>query len=61
MTINSWQFGVRIGRFWSIDQIIGLKIASYSYITTKMEVEQRMELLKAIKEMMDANQGKDRL
>jgi hypothetical protein len=32
-----------------LDRIIGFKIATYRYITTEMEGEQMMELLKAIK------------
>jgi hypothetical protein len=44
--------------FDRLDQIIGFKIASYSYITIEMEGEHMLELLKAIKEMMDTNQAK---
>jgi hypothetical protein len=36
---------------------MGFKITSYSHIATEMEGEQMMELMKAIKEMMDANQA----
>jgi hypothetical protein len=35
--------------FHQLDRIIGFKVASYRYITTEMEGEQMMELLKAIK------------
>jgi hypothetical protein len=53
--------GVRSGVGW-IDQIIGFKIASSSYITMEMNMDKmellemntdKMELLKAIKEMME--------
>jgi hypothetical protein len=40
-----------------LDRIIGFNIASCSYITTEMEGEQMMELLKAIKEIMDTNKS----
>jgi hypothetical protein len=50
-------------RFDQFDQIIGFKIASCSYVTTEMEMEptteqiEHMELLKAIKEMMETQIG----
>jgi hypothetical protein len=51
MTVNLWHFGVRIGQIWSIEQIIGFKIVSSSYITMEMDTK-NMELLKAFKEML---------
>jgi hypothetical protein len=47
--------------FDQLDRIIGFKIATYRYITTEMEAEQMMELLKAIKnyERQPGKPGKD--
>jgi hypothetical protein len=45
-------------RFDQLDHIIGLNIASCSYNTTEMEREQMTQLLKAIKEIINATQAK---